>query len=312
MFFRLLCLTFFAASVLFSEVYPIGFSIPESKIVDAIPEKTSDFAFIIPGRLDTYIYDSESEYYRGYQKSYFAVTCKRGGWDCLRHYEILANGCIPYFVGLEQCDPQSLPFLPKDLILEAMHLDGVSYLKIDPEKFDKVKYNEILQKLLAYTREHLTSRHAADYLLDTLNYSGKGTVLFLNGDLAGDYLRCLTLIGLKEVLAEKIIDFPKVEHLYKGYPDSKKLYGKGFSYTQILDDLPIDRNQIEERIKNREFELIIYGSIHRGLPFHDLVCQVYDPEKIVYLCGEDLHRCEYLAYLHSSPLFLREFENNDL
>ena len=29
-------------------------------------------------------------------KKYFWITIK-AGWDCLRHYEILMNGCIPYF-----------------------------------------------------------------------------------------------------------------------------------------------------------------------------------------------------------------------
>ncbi len=62
-----------------------------------IPEKDQDFASLIPGVLSTYIYDTEEEYFKGYQRAFYAVTCKKAGWDCLRHYEILANGCIPYF-----------------------------------------------------------------------------------------------------------------------------------------------------------------------------------------------------------------------
>ena len=41
---------------------------------------------------------NESDYYKDYQRSYFAITCKKGGWDCLRHYEILANAVSPTFL----------------------------------------------------------------------------------------------------------------------------------------------------------------------------------------------------------------------
>ena len=59
--------------------------------------------------------------------------------------------------------------------------------------------------------------------------------------------------------------------------------------------------------RNKEFDLIIYGSIHRGLPFVDIVRQSYEPEKVVYICGEDCHRCEYM---HLPNLFLREFNTH--
>lgn len=301
-------------SQLQAEVFPIEFSISETKIVSEIPEKTRDFASIIPGHSETYIYDKEADYYRGYQQSYFAVTCRKGGWDCLRHYEILANGCIPYFVDLDKCDAQTMYFLPRELILEAMHLEGVSYLQIDHTKFDVARYHRILEQLLAYTKEHLTTKKMAEYLLRMVGYFPGKKVLFISYYGPEDYLNVLTLIGLKEALGDLVVDVPKIEPIYKGFPNGHKLYGKGMSYTQILEDLPIDRTAIEKRISQREFDLIIYGSIHQGvkngLLFHDLVQRVYAPEKIVYLCGEDIHHCEYLTYIQSSPFFLREFQEN--
>lgn len=290
-----------------AEPYPIQFSIPESKIVDKIPEKDRDFAYIIPGKLDTYIYNEESDYYKDYQRSYFAVTCKKAGWDCMRHYEILANGCIPYFLDLDDCHPQTMPFLPKDLIKEAMNLNGVSFPHIDHNLFDKEKYSQILNKLLDHTRNYLTTKSIANYLLQTIKYNGGGTLLFLSGHLAPDYMRCLTLAGLKEILGTRVIDYPKISHIYKSYPDNvKHLYGKGFSYTKIIDDLPVNREDIPQRIKNREFDIIIYGSIHRGLPFYDLVMQNYPPEKIAYICGEDAHICQGV---NLANFFLREFDS---
>lgn len=285
--------------------FPIQFCIPEIKMVTTIPHKDKDFAFLIPGDLSTYIYTSESVYYHDYQRSYFAITKKKGGWDCMRHYEILANGCIPYFIDLDKCNENTMAYLPKDLILEAMNLEGVSYLKIDHTKFNRAKYYELLNKILEYTRTHLTTKKMAEYLLETINYSGSGKILFLSNDVSPDYMRCCMLAGLKELLGDRIIDFPKIDHIYTSYLDAHHLYGKGFSYTQIVDDIPVDRENIEQRIRNKEFDIVIYGSVHRGLRFHNLVRQTYDVEKIVYICGEDDHQC---IYSHFPNLFLREFD----
>jgi hypothetical protein len=160
--------------------YPLQFSIPESKLVKEIPVKDRDFSFITPKNKNTYIYRSEEAYYRDYQRSYFAVTCKKAGWDCMRHYEILANGCIPYFLDLEQCHPHTMYFLPKELIYEAMHLPGVDYesMSINHAIFDHKKYREILTKMLDHTRKHLTTRAMAEYILKAVNYTGKNLFYF--------------------------------------------------------------------------------------------------------------------------------------
>jgi hypothetical protein len=290
----------------YAKVYPFQFSITEEKIVKTIPKKERDFAFIIPRKLSTYIYSEEADYYADYQRSYFAITRRKGGWDCMRHYEILANGCIPYFDDLDKCNPNTMCFLPKELILEAMNLPGVSRLKINHRKFNKDKYYEILNKLLDHTRKYLTAKSMAAYLLDTMHYTGTGKILFLSNDPGCDYTRCVTLGGLKQLLGERVIDVPKIEHIYKSYAGNiKELYGKGFSYTRVVEDFPVDRENIEERIKNKEFDLVIYGSVHRGLRYYDLVRQTYEEDKIIYICGEDNHKCEYA---HLPHLFLREFD----
>ena len=288
----------------YADPFPITFCVPECKIIEHIPQKTRDFAALIPGDLSTYIYTTESDYYKSYQCSYYAITKKKGGWDCLRHYEILANGCIPYFLDLDKCDSQTMYFLPKDLILEAMHIRGVSENGINHRIFDSKKYYEILEELLAYTRQFLTTKTMAEYVLRTVHYNGSGKILFLSNETSPDYLRCLLLVGFKELLGDRVIDFPKIEHIYKGFECEKSLYGKGFTYTKIVDDLFIDRDNIEERIKNREFDLVIYGSIHRGCRFHDLVRSCYKQDEIVYMCGEDDHKCEYFD---KPNFFLREF-----
>jgi hypothetical protein len=290
-----------------SKPFPICFSISETKIVKEIPVKEKDFAFIIPGDLSTYIYTEEQEYYKDYQRSYYAITRKKGGWDCLRHYEILANGCIPYFINLEQCPQNTMHLLPKDLILQAMRLPGVYKGRIDHAQFDKQKYYEVLEKLLDYTKKNLTTRSVAQYVLDTMGYTRKGPILFLSNDPNPDYLKTCILIGLKQLIPERVIDFPRLDHIYTDYPhDTKLLYGKGLTYTKVVEDIPVDRSDIEARIKNQEFELIIYAHTHYGLLFHNLVTSYYPAEKIAYMDGEDEHRNCKFAHLHN--FFLREYD----
>ena len=82
---------------------------------------------------------------------------KKAGWDCLRHYEILANNCIPYFTDLEECPDRTLINLPKELLLEAKEL---AY------NFDEQKYFIILKELFEYTKQHLTTKQLAQYVLN--------------------------------------------------------------------------------------------------------------------------------------------------
>lgn len=297
---------FFSISSFSTPPYPIGFAISETKIVLDIPKKDKDFASLIPGDLKTYIYTQESAYYKDYQRSYFAITRMKGGWDCMRHYEILANGCIPYFIDIDKCNPNTMHFLPKELIKEAMNLPGVSLGKINHKKFDEEKYYEILNKLIDHTRNYLTTRAMAHYLLKTMGYSGSGKVLFLCENSTEDYMKITILTGLKELIQEKVIDFPRLDHIYKDFPgDTNKLYGRGFSYAKVVDDYPINRSNIEERIKNKEFEIIIYAYVHHGRMFYDTISKHYQPAQIAYLCGEDAHKCPHAQL---SNLFLREYD----
>lgn len=102
-------------------VFPISFSIPESKIALNSMVKTKVFAKHIvdeevcrnvPGSVTKYAFTNEQDYYNDLQQSKFGITTKRGGWDCLRHYEIAANGAVICFKKLSQkpseCAPHGL------------------------------------------------------------------------------------------------------------------------------------------------------------------------------------------------------------
>lgn len=99
---------------------PTSFSIPAEKIVDAAPEKDRDFAThvvdeqlaALVGGSTRHVFADEDTYRADLQRARFGVTTKREGWDCLRHYEIAANGAVPCFRDLHRkpatCAPHGL------------------------------------------------------------------------------------------------------------------------------------------------------------------------------------------------------------
>jgi hypothetical protein len=93
------------------------------------------------------------------------------------------------------------------------------------------------------------------------------------------------LRGFKELFGKKCYDIPKVSCLYE-----KNGTGGLYTIRNILEDYEHEKiANIESSITNKEFDIIIYGSYHRGMPYYDLVSNIYQPDKIILLCGEDGH-----------------------
>ena len=138
---------------------PITFAIPTDKLAQPNKNKTQEYATCIPGQPETYIFKDEKPYYEDYQKSFYGVTMKKAGWDCMRHYEILGNYCMPYFIGLEDCPKGTLANFPKELLLEARELAF---------SFDNQKYFNILDEVFEHTKNNLTTKNLAKYIIDKL------------------------------------------------------------------------------------------------------------------------------------------------
>jgi hypothetical protein len=295
-------------------IYPISFSIPEEKIVKSIPKKTKLFADYKPNDNRKYTYSSEDDYYKGYQEAVFGYTQKKAGWDCMRHYEILANGCIPYFEGIQEIPPFTMKDFPRELVKEAMANANMN------------NYQFYVEKLLAYTRENLTTVARAKQLLATIGKPNAKSVLFLGTIDTPDYMRTTLLHGFKMLLKEKCVDFISVPHIYDNYPKEQlcAIYGNGFTYTRGVPseyDTKCDRENIQERIRNHEFDVIIYGSVHmsgmydiwkecttyKDLLYIDIVRKHYQDNEIAYVCGQDIHACTFM--IEATPtinLFVRE------
>ncbi len=179
-----------------TNILPISLAVPRDKIINEISKTYNHLlAPLIPGKLKTYIYNDEISYYEMYKKSIFALTNKKKGWDCLRHYEILMNGAIPLFLDLENCPKLTLNTLPKKKLLFYFEkyekiLSFYNPLKIYKKNYltfkliknfiknfrsDKSTQNylsknsevlEIKSELLDFTRNNLTTSHLGKYIIE--------------------------------------------------------------------------------------------------------------------------------------------------
>jgi hypothetical protein len=143
-------------------LYPVSFSIPEEKIISSPVEKDRKFATVVPGDTSTYIFFNESEYYHDYARSYFGITTKKMGWDCMRHYEILGSYCMPYFMDVKKCPPLTMVNFPKDLCLQANKM-------IETDTVNDDQYFEILNRAFQQLKDHLTTRKVAEYMLSKVS-----------------------------------------------------------------------------------------------------------------------------------------------
>mgnify|MGYP003627735890 CR=1 FL=1 len=139
---------------------PISFSIPEEKLVpsDLTTIKEKELGQVVPGQQDTYTFTSEKEYYKDYEKSLYGITHKKGGWDCMRHLEIMANKCVPFFPGNEECPPHTMVDYPKSLIFEATQ-------RVQNKTMTQELYEEYCDKMYNHVRENQTTVAQAKELI---------------------------------------------------------------------------------------------------------------------------------------------------
>lgn len=158
-------------------VMPASFSIPSRKIrlinIDAKHQRLATHC-VDPevahasGLHTSYAFTSEDAYYHDLAVSRFAVTTKRGGWDCLRHYEIAAAGTIPCFRRLHMkpsaCAPHGLLAGINCVSYQDWHdLDRqLSVLEANPHRYER-----LLQASGDWVR-NLTTTSAAKRLLEAV------------------------------------------------------------------------------------------------------------------------------------------------
>ncbi|MFN7132027.1 MAG: hypothetical protein ACK4N5_08085 [Myxococcales bacterium] len=151
-----------------------SFSIPEEKITRVLAPRARRFpkhvvdaelAARIPGASERYAFASEAAYYEDLQQAQFGVTTRRAGWDCLRHYELAANGCVPLFRDLAKkpatCAPHGL----------VPGLNCLSYSSADEaleltSRVTAAEYERLQRGALEWARANSTVVRAREFLAE--------------------------------------------------------------------------------------------------------------------------------------------------
>lgn len=295
-------------------IHPISFSIPEEYIGAVVPSKEKPFGSIIPGNLSTYVFETEEQYYDDMRHSMYCLTFKKGGWDCLRHLEILASGCVPLWTDIQQCPSSSAVAYPKGVLSVILtdpaltiigNTTGASFfMDFNENMFDAGAYFATVSALLHYTKYVLSTKSMALYMLGNIQASAdtlKKILYLTSADMEfADYQTDTLLHGLKKTIgSHNVVDFPRRELLYmtsshlnaeKYNSEKRKMYGKGFSYGFTISDFNASQSEsdILMAIHRNDFDFVIFGSGHRSLPpFYNLVCDTYPPEKVAMVHGGD-------------------------
>ena len=184
-------------------MHPLTFGIPSKNVQDAVQPKGRALSTVIPGDWSTYAYlpredqtpqqrsQLERDYYVDMQRSFFGLTWKKGGWDCLRHLELLASGCLPLFTDIAKAPRGVLSLYPKRVLHLLLDFPGIKNLTgvpglhgtpagspsfdpkhrvvvIDEEKIDLPLYATTVNVLLEFTRNRLTTEAVAAHVLSRM------------------------------------------------------------------------------------------------------------------------------------------------
>jgi hypothetical protein len=255
---------------------------------------------LIPGDTSNYLFGAgeESDYYNMYRQSMFALTTKKGGWDCLRHYEILAAGCIPIFENLDACPPDTLASFPKELLREAYRV----LLPWRNTEEQQEAYPKFASRLFEYAKSACTaSANALRFLRDMSHLGSCPRILMLVGHSGINYTRELNWIGIKRLIGTSAVEYPPLDFLYDDFPESRlgELYGNGFTYSRRVSSqlrLEMTEDELIGSIKQKKWDMIVYGKVGPdetavgsvpNLPFWNNVFKRYSRDEIVFWYGGD-------------------------
>jgi hypothetical protein len=150
----------------------IAFSFPQQKIVTVAPSKSRLLASHVVdpqvaervGAKTSYAFKNEADYYTDMQRARFGITTKRAGWDCMRHYEQAANGCVPCFRDLDRKPPRCAPHGLDETNCVIYH--DAEELLARLEGMPEADYRDLQTGALAWARRNTTIVRAEQFLAD--------------------------------------------------------------------------------------------------------------------------------------------------
>ena len=157
---------------IFDKVWPIGFGVPIIKTFMSpnFENKKRKFQSTAPSdsifyENSSYKFNNEKDYYQDMNDSWFGLTCKKGGWDCLRHYEIMASKSLLLFKDYDKkpplCEPINFPTISYSTQEQLNLITERLVINNNPTQ----DYIELLEKQTQWFFEHGTTIARARQML---------------------------------------------------------------------------------------------------------------------------------------------------
>jgi len=120
-------------------------------------------------------------------------------------------------------------------------------------------------------------------------------ILYISKFDLPDFMNDMVFHGLRSLLGEEVVDFNEAWYMYDDFrkywadrvPGRGMEYGRGFTLYGKLPKLSIDRTDIPLKIQKHYFDKIIYGSMNRCFECWGTISEVYKPQDIIFIDGED-------------------------
>ncbi len=156
----------------------ISMSLPED-VIEYVDwsEKTKDFVgYIVDSEVGehlngvvvsvlgdrNHVFLNEEDYSNDLRQSKFGITTKRGGWDCLRHYEYAAKGTILCFKSLDSKPHRCAPHdLDRNNCLIYQNYDDLMH---QIEALSEIDFRNIQKNAYAWVWSKTTTNIAAQFL----------------------------------------------------------------------------------------------------------------------------------------------------
>ena len=187
------------------KLYPDLHRDSRSEVVDCVPRKYYGFRGGHHSKFGDRAYafgpHEESEYKRAYSESYFGSTKKKAGWDCMRHYEIVASGAVPFFDEDPTRAPSSTPVLAEKLLRDLRTWPGV-YPHNGTVDVDVLDASGAYSKLAAGAVLRRKAHYGSARAVHPRDHGpGPGSqVLILSAHPAPDFLRESVVHGFRQRL----------------------------------------------------------------------------------------------------------------
>lgn len=157
-------------------IRPLNFARKNQLFQKTFPKKCFEENYHEQGRAH-YCFDNETDYYDDMSDSWFGLSCQKGGWDSLRHYEIIASGALLLFRNFDNkpstCSPQSDKFFAPSFSSKEEALEIMNRLVVNNKPTDEYLYCLTVQRQLlsahftCEARAYKIYRNLLEYFYDS-------------------------------------------------------------------------------------------------------------------------------------------------